>query len=218
MTHHHGQQALAGIHSFCNHEQHHSPGNRFGRIFNLPPLYIKSTELAALGAKGGPMDGGTNGDRTNSVAVGQVFFGQFIDHDITLDVTSSFSENTQAQAVPNVRTPTLDLDCIYGQGPEADPFLYHQSGDYAGIKLLTGKDGTAADQSPDLAENDLVRSSHGSAIIGDPRNDENRIISQLQLAMIRFHNNVAETLHNAPGNTLEGGELFEHTRETVTWH
>lgn len=37
-------------------------------------------------------------------------------------------------------------------------------------------------------EPDLPRNSRGIALIGDPRNDENTIISQLQLVFLRLHN------------------------------
>jgi len=213
MPKHHGLNELNGMQAFCHYKSEHQNGNRFGRMFPLPPLYTNPAGLIKIGEQGGPMDGGTNADRTNSVTVGQVFFGQFIDHDITLDVTSSLSAVAVPESTPNVRTPTLDLDCVYGLGPEAHPYLYHASGTFAGIKLLTGADGTAASisqsgssiaQPQNLAEQDLSRSSAGTAIIGDPRNDENRVISQLQLAMIRFHNHIVDYLYNAPGNDLEG--------------
>ena len=229
MTKHHGLNKLSGLHAFCHHAHADQRGNRFGRLFPLePPLYNDPEDLKQLGAQGGPMDGGTAATRTDSVPVGQVFFGQFIDHDITLDVTSSFFSVATPEATPNVRTPTLDLDCVYGLGPEAHPYLYHGSGQFAGIKLLTGADGTAAivldsdgtqhPQPPALAAHDLSRTPHGTAIIGDPRNDENRVVSQLQLAMIRFHNHVVDTLYNNPQNDLEGKELYERARLLVTWH
>lgn len=228
MARHHGLNELSGIHAFCHYDHADQPGNRFGRMFHLPALYNDPEGLKKLGEQGGPMDGGTTAHRTSSVPVGQVFFGQFIDHDITLDVTSSFSSVAVPEATPNVRTPTLDLDCVYGLGPEAHPYLFHGNGVSAGIKLLTGADGTAATfthsggmrnpQPPEFAELDLSRSADGTAIIGDPRNDENRVVSQLQLAMIRFHNDVVDTLKNNPENQLQGKELFEHARELVTWH
>ncbi len=215
MAKHHGMTSLQGLHAFCHIGTPERASNRFGRMINLPPLFTAADRLRALGAPGGPMDGGTTSDRTATVDVGQVFFGQFVDHDITLDTTTSLAE-VAGDDVPNVRTPTLDLECIYGDGPEASPYLYHGEGDYRGVKLMTGADGTAVSQPPALAADDLCRTAHGTAIIGDPRNDENRIISQLQLAMIRFHNNVAQHLHDTEG--LEGGELFEHAREVATWH
>jgi hypothetical protein len=175
------------------------------------------------------MDGGAGSDRTDSVPVGQIFFGQFVDHDITLDVTSSLTGVRSAEDTPNVRTPTLDLDSVYGSGPEASPFLYHQQGPFREIKLLTGVDGTAAriddegteiPQPPGLAQFDLWRSPHGTAIIGDPRNDENRVISQMHLAMLRFHNGIVQELHDngLHGEAVSEEELFEEARRLARWH
>ena len=54
---------------------------------------------------------------------------------------------------------------------------------------------------------DLQRNKHDRALIGDPRNDENLIVSQLQVAFLRFHNAVANRVASAqPG--LDGPELF----------
>lgn len=215
MAKHHGLNKLRGIDAFCHYGHQQQRGDRFGRLFSIPPLFTPAPRLSALGAQGGPLDGGTRASRTNTVAVGQVFFGQFIDHDITLDVSTSLGSVVNDETeVENVRTPTLDLDCVYGQGPEATPFFYHASGDFAGIKLLTGADGTAANQAPEFAENDLPRTSQGTAIIADPRNDENRVLSQMQLAFLRFHNKVVDQL----SGEYQGRELFEEARRTASWH
>ena len=151
------------------------------------------------------------------VAVGQAFFGQLIDHDITLDLTSGFSRLDAPEETQNFRTPSLDLDCVYGAGPEGSPFLYWNApskpdSEFNGVKLVTGADVPGASAQ---AKQDLVRSAHGRAIIGDPRNDENRVISQLQLGFIRFHNRVTETLHGAG---LRDEELRRTCRRVVTWH
>ncbi|MGR5519993.1 peroxidase family protein [Vibrio sp. PNB22_4_2] len=218
MSQHHGIKSLSGINAFCHLNHQGNAGDRFKRMFNLPPLYLPVDTLKALGKQGGPMDGGTNSNRTATVPVGMVFFGQFIDHDITLDVETSFEQVVNVGELSNARTPTLDLDCIYGNGPEASPFLYHATGDFSGVKLLTGADGTAySGQAQVLTAEDLQRTSHGTAIIGDPRNDENRIVSQLQLGMIRFHNKIVDALHTAHSE-WEGSELFEKARQTTTWH
>lgn len=225
MSNHHGMTRLQGMHAFCRYGHEGTRDDRFGRLFNAPPLYMRPDHLRRIGRPGGPMDGGATSDRTESVPVGTVFFGQFIDHDVTLDVTSSLSAVNDAAETPNVRTPTLDLDSVYGGGPEASAYLYHATGPFRGVKLLTGADGTAAQvdgapQPDDLAVADLARTAHGTALIGDPRNDENRIISQMHLAMLRFHNHVVDTLHGGAqnGEALSGHELYEAARRLTTWH
>lgn len=218
---HHGMKSLEGMNPYCSVSQygHENLGDqrddRFGRLFpELSPAYTRPDIIQAIGQAGGPMDGKSANDRTDTVPVGMIFFGQFVDHDITLDASTTFdSVIDNPGEIANVRTPTLDLDCIYGLGPEAQPYLFEQGGAFGGVKLLTGADNPGQGG---IAEHDLLRSPNGRAIIGDPRNDENRIISQIQLAIIRFHNLVAETLHAEEG--LEGHDLYEETRITVTWH
>jgi hypothetical protein len=50
--------------------------------------------------------------------------GQFVDHDITFDTTSAMGVPTDPGSSPNARTPSLDLDSVYGAGPVASPQLY----------------------------------------------------------------------------------------------
>lgn len=217
MAQHHGLAKFNDLEQFCAYHREPVPPNRFGRLFpDLAPHYLDPEILRKIGAPGGPMDGGAKADRTDSVSVGMAFFGQFIDHDITLDVTSSLTEVNAPRTIENVRTPTLDLDSVFGDGPEAHAFLYVQEGEFAGVKLLTGADGTAADQPKALADQDLARSSAGRAIIGDPRNDENGIISQMHLQIIRFYNAVAEKVRAA--EKLEGHALYERARQVATHH
>ncbi len=216
---HHGMKSLSGTSPFCRMSQYHQHQNRredrFGRLFiDLSPAFTRPDILRAIGAPNGPMDGKGVANRTATIPVGMVFFGQFVDHDVTLDASTSFSSVVDNPGeVPNVRTPTLDLDCIYGLGPEAQPYLFVQGGPFGGVKLLTGADNPGQGG---IRDHDLLRSPNGRAIIGDPRNDENRIISQIQLAIIRFHNHVAQTLHDEAG--LSGHALYEEARRETTWH
>jgi hypothetical protein len=117
-----------------------------------------------------------NDPRDHDVAAGMTFFGQFVDHDITLDATSAIGSVIDPTTIRNVRTPNLDLDCIYGDGPEASPHLYHP--DHHGFLLFGNQDNFL----------DLARTRQGTALIGDPRTDENQILSQLQGAFICLHN------------------------------
>ena len=109
---------------------------------------------------------------------GMTFFGQFVDHDVTLDTTSAIGTAIDPRSIRNVRTPNLDLDCVYGDGPEASNYLYSADHETEGFLLFGRKDNPY----------DLARNCQGRALIGDFRNDENIIISQVQGAFIALHN------------------------------
>lgn len=184
---------------------------RFGRLFpNLVPLKAETEKLkclAELMCKEGPR----RPDKDRTIPAGFTFLGQFIDHDITLDVTSSLDEEIDPAAVMNARTPVLELDSVYGRGMEEQPYLYDS--DTEG-RLLVGNECAK----PTNTE-DLPRNQQGRALIGDPRNDENGIISQLHLTFLKFH--------NAVHYLLEKGKLkceryyednFKEAQRLVRWH
>jgi hypothetical protein len=127
---------------------------------------------------------GKQTDKAGTASAGMTFFGQFVDHDITLDATSALGRRITPSSIPNVRTPALDLDCVYGSGPEASPHLYGAD------KSREGGSNTANFLVMGTKKNkfDLARTSNGTALIGDPRNDENAIISQIQANFIALHN------------------------------
>lgn len=161
-----------------------------GRVLPANPVHLQNLSHAELIAVYDDlveeMRATTNKDGTADA--GMTFFGQFVDHDITLDATSALGKQIDPATIPNVRTPALDLDCVYGAGPEASPHLY-------------GKDATSEHLLFGREENhiDLARTSVGTALIGDPRNDENIIVSQIQGAFI--------CLHNILMDMVEGGEM-----------
>jgi len=198
--------------------------------------------LRELGAPGGLLDAGdplhegpirliTNpelspNNRDNAAhTAGVTFFGQFLDHDMTFDATSRLGVPTPPEGSPNARTPSFDLDSVYGGGPQASRQLYDPR-DLAKLKVEYGG----------LFE-DLPRTPDGTAIIADPRNDENLMIAGLQAAMLKFHNNVVDRLRAddrsrsaalevaaAEGSPAENFEfdfrnnVFEQARRLVTWH
>ena len=219
---HHGMNEQHGINAMCSLDENHE--GRFGRLFrNLNPSSTPPSELQKIGKENGPMDGGKGRNPSVTIPMGFVFLGQFIDHDITLDTTSALDRVNDENATQNFRTPSLDLDCIYGSGPEAHNYLYHKDG----MHLHTADSSTAlGSQNNNHRNNDLSRTSEGTAIIGDPRNDENRIISQLQLAFIKFHNKVVDHIITDKGYSNQdfkddsslAKKVFEEARETVTWH
>ncbi len=142
---------------------------------------------------------GADGEENLFVPAGYTYFGQFVDHDLTFDTTSSFDD--PAAPATNLRTPALDLDCVYGAGPDDQPYLYAADG----ATLLPD----------DPKATDLLRiAANGRAVIGDKRNDENSIVCQVQLAFIKFHNAVVRQLK---GQGLADGALFRRARQEVTW-
>src|SRR5262249_49327890 len=70
---------------------------------------------------------------------------------------------------------------------------------------------------------DLPRNCQGTALIGDPRNDQNLIVAQLHLAFLRFHNAVLETAGMIHDGIQDEGrsddqKLFNKTQRLVRWH
>jgi Animal haem peroxidase len=150
------------------------------------------------------------------IAAGFTYLGQFIDHDITFDPTPRREAEIDPPAVANFRTPRLDLDSVYGLGRVVHPFLYDWDKKPPGVKLLVGKNQVDSDGVVHKVV-DLPRNAQGRALIGDPRNDETSIISQLHLLFIRFHNAVVDHLRDA-GKVRGRDNLFNEAQKLVRWH
>src|SRR5690242_822702 len=122
-------------------------------------------------------DYGTNPDNPTMTA-GSTFVGQFIDHDITFDQSSQLGVPQDPLISPNTRTPTLDLDSVFGGGPGVRPDLYVPNPDGSvGPKLKIGTGGVHEDV-PRVAMGD----GSFAALLGDPRNDEHVVIAGLHCA------------------------------------
>jgi hypothetical protein len=195
---------------------------RFGRMFRRLPVYEhRPATLVALGntmiqqLENGkldePLDEPDDPDENRGkldgklrLPAGYTYFGQFVDHDITFDPVSTLDRQNDPDALTDFRTPALDLDSLYGAGPANQPYLY----DADRVKLLLDPTG-----------NDLQRNVNGRALIGDPRNDENLIVSQLQVAFIRFHNAAVDFLEeHEPALVKDRDRLFKRAQQTVRWH
>ncbi len=154
------------------------------------------------------------GGGAGPVPAGFTYLGQFIDHDLTFDKTTVMlgSNVTPAQMI-QARSPSLDLDSLYGAGPQDPESAKFYEAD--GLHLRMG-----ATTAPTRQGFDLPRGSTGSAaqrrraVIPDKRNDENLAVAQTHLAMIRFHNRVVDTqLGSVPP-----AQHFQVARELVTKH
>ncbi len=169
-----------------------------------------------------PADAGVS-----TIPAGFTYFGQFVNHDITFDVSSTLDAETDANTINNMRSPSLDLDSVYGRGPGLDPFLYvfPSVAPLTAIKLQVGTNTPigAGGPSNNGDKTGMVQQTNwdvpripgtNTAVIGDPRNDENLIIVQFQHAMLRFHNAVVDMLV-AIGFA---GDIFAEAKRIVTHH
>jgi hypothetical protein len=125
------------------------------------------------------------------------FFGQFVAHDLSFDVRTDLADT--GTRIPSHRSPQFDLDAVYGAGPRSQPTLY-QAGDLRKLAVAHNEFGE-----PDLARSNDASLDHPAttsmnrrrtALIGDPRNDENIVTSQLHLAFVRFHNRLVDEGHD----------------------
>jgi Animal haem peroxidase len=226
----------------------------FGRIFPGLPPFADATDtvraaLLEVGMQGGIMDAGddlaagpknlivdpaVNGNPTAAnpygtnpdnptMTAGSTFVGQFTDHDITFDQTSTLGVTANPLASPNTRTPALDLDSVFGGGPGLRPDLYVQNPDGSvGPELKIGSGGVHEDV-PRVANGDGTY----TALVGDPRNDENIMIAGLHCSHILFYNRVLSelgsfSLHAFPaarGADLSGRYArFLIARQVTLWH
>ena len=227
----------------------------FGRLFPEMAPFAEATDtvrsaLLEVGMPGGVLDAGddlaagptrlivdptVNGNPTPSdpygsnpdnptMTAGSTFVGQFVDHDITFDQTSQLGVPQNPLLSPNTRTPALDLDSVFGGGPGTRPDLYEPNHDGSvGPKLRLGTGGV---------HEDVPRKPNGdgtyTALLGDPRNDENLVIAGLHNAHILFYNRVLDDLaeldlHAFPSAASDGRPRLAYlryriAREVTVWH
>ena len=82
-----------------------------------------------------------------------------------------------------------------------------------GLHMLLGVPLTGNASDPNarmIPRNQPAPGEPARGLIGDPRNDENVIVSQLQSSMLRFHNRVVDV--------LGASATFEQAQRIVRWH
>jgi hypothetical protein len=186
----------------------------FRRLPPAPPLddaalqalaeSMREPEASDGGGWGGPTTPPTDLDNP-SIPAGYTYLGQFIDHDLTFDPVSSLQRQNDPDGLVDFRSPRFDLDSLYGSGPADEPFQYDatQPG-----KLLVEANRNGIE--------DLPRNSQDVALIGDPRNDENILVSQLQLVFLKLHNKLHDLVAADPNVPAEA--RFDEAQKLVRWH
>ncbi|MBD1996280.1 peroxidase [Leptolyngbya sp. FACHB-541] len=165
------------------------------------------------------------GAGNSEIPAAYTYFGQFVDHDITLEAVSAelpklispdlapLPLSEIRDRIRNGRTATLDLDSVYGLPAPRDPNnpekmqLGNVSAISNGSKPTLRPEGKGDD-------NDLPREPRSpdimrdrAALIGDPRNDENTIIAQLHVALLKAHNAL-----------VDQGKTFNEALTTLRQH
>jgi len=219
-----------------------APSDVHGFDFMFPTLQEDDDNLlpqsatmpALLKVLGAAMVDADQRGQDSPIPAAYTYFGQFVDHDVTFEVQPADLPDSASGAMPqlldagmtplppeqirnalrNFRTPTLDLDSVYGPPAPRDPTT-------AG-KMQLGSNTTLGNQPPPLArppgkglDNDLPREGRQegntlhdrAALIGDPRNDENTVISQLHVAFLKAHNAL-----------VDRGLTFDEARRMLRQH
>lgn len=163
--------------------------------------------------------GGATGGGNIGLPAAYTYFGQFVDHDITLEASSAtlpelldpdltpLSLSEIETDIRNARTATLELDSVYGL---LAPRI--------GAKMQIGKVSQIGGRPPGKdANNDLPREPRVSdpahdraALIGDPRNDENTIIAQMHVAFLRAHNELVDRGASSGGARRRLRRHYQH--------
>ena len=162
----------------------HTTG-RYGHMFPAAPqpepeYLAKLDQLGRSLLQEGDFEGSHG---PNRIPAGYTYFAQLIGHDLSFDQTTFASlAGMRAEDVPNTRTPWLDLDQVYGGGPERSPELYEGERGAERFRVVGNCDlpkgarfKLVGDQSRPLREQDF-------------RDLENVMILQLHVLFMRLHN------------------------------
>ena len=145
-------------------------------------------------------------DRADStIPSAYTYFGQFVDHDITFEAKSDdivklsdtefriLTPEEIATKIENGRTPGLDLDNVYYKPAprNCSRMVIGAVSPPVGGKVLKSNPMFDVPRRPRNPKDENDR----AALIGDKRNDENLVISQLHVAFLRAHNAITAKRH-----------------------
>jgi Animal haem peroxidase len=191
---------------------------RFDYMFRkagLPPHKPDPQHLIKLGQE---MTDKAATQSTSKLWAGYTFLGQFIDHDLSFNANEDLSLGGQPVQLQSKRSPSLDLDSLYGFEP--DEVMKTELGKliYNGPKLQEGptdEEETSLPSTNFKYFHDLPRRPKSPlAALVDSRNDDNLAVAQTHVAFIKFHNAIVDQL----SGSVPPGQLFWLARERVIRH
>jgi hypothetical protein len=133
-----------------------------------------------------------------SIPAAFTFVGQFIDHDLTMNAVDLF--NSQTGEVENTASPLIDLDSVYGPrtilfNAPAHGSIYNKDGTFK----LHRKTGTEKGHFYDLPRHPGTH----KAYMSDARNDENQMVLQVHLLVMKLHNKLLTTAYKDIADPVE---------------
>jgi hypothetical protein len=160
-----------------------------------------------------PHDGAVYEDRPHvnpTIPAAFTFVGQFIDHDLTMNAVNLTQD--QSGVILDNASPIIDLDSVYGPRPTL-----------ANAPSGAIFDGTGRFRLRKIGKNayDLKRAAPDpttglqAAYILDARNDENQMILQVHILLIRVHNKLVDLMTSQLAGKSEGEVIDEVRREVV---
>lgn len=188
LTEAHGQASRGLIHARRGRQ------GRFGFMFpELAPATFPEDLLLELASQTPPLGmrdpaPGNGAFDNRQIPAGFTFLSQFVDHDLTLDKTPLSQQEADPEVTRNFRQAQLNLDSVYDAAPRIGQKLRLQ---------LPNPNGVV----------DVPRQADGTAILGDPRNDENLNLLPIHLGLMRFHNAL-----------VDRGLTFDVAREQTRFH
>jgi hypothetical protein len=149
---------------------------------------------------------------------GFVYLGQFLAHDLTRDETRLQRASADPEQTRNFHVPRLNLESVYGGGPQKSPDLYDLS-ESGNETFLLGNTRAIPRKKIPSTPDDFHR-RNGRPLLADDRNDQHLILAQLHIVFLQFHNRLLAHLKGGAfsDEAFPGETIFETARRLMVWH
>jgi len=195
--------------------------SHYSRLFGGPFASHDEGDLGGLAAQMKDIPENRRGRRRQGDLAPSafVYLGQFLAHDLTRDETRlEHAGDERPDKTRNRNAPRLNLESVYGGGPNTSQQLYDHS-QKAAETFLVGRTNALPEKRIPSTRDDFLR-VNGEAVMADTRNDQHLIIAQLHVVFLKFHNRIVDLLKR--GELSEQSQpnetIFETAQRLSIWH
>lgn len=188
----------------------------FSHLVTAPPYKLDSSLISHLTFPGRGLtytDDATGSGTEGPIPAAFTFLGQFVDHDLTMNAVNLFDDQTGE--VQDTASPLIDLDSVYGPRTKLENLPPTPSGDPGSLFDDQGR--FRMNRQPDGSGGffyDLLRDPKTHmGYIADARNDENQLVLQVHLLLMRVHNKLIDTEFSGIADI--GKRILAAYRETL---